>query len=394
MTKEYDVIIVGGGPSGLSAASFLCDYGYSVALFDMSEQLGKEAVCSGVISKESFDRYNLPENTVVARLKDADLVSPSGIRIPYSHPNQAVTVVDRQRFDYELGLIATSKGADIHLNSRVRSVIPDTDSVTVEVLNIDELSCYKSKLLFLATGIKYNMHGGIGLKRPTKILKGIQVDVNRVLTKKLSIHWGERYSDGFFGWSIPLDNGKTRVGVMTEGNSDCGLENLLYDLGYKADEDEELNIRKRGITYGSYTRPFSERVLVLGEAAGFIKTTTGGGISYGIMSAEIASDVARNCFDRNKFDISVLSEYNDRCKELFSDEIKYGRYFHSLFSKLGDSLIDDLFHAARTDGLLNFISSNGNYDWHRGTVTQIMRCPNLRRVLLNGFISSGLKLAI
>ena len=85
MIKEYDVIIVGGGPSGLTAASFLAERGYDVALFDLSEELGKDVVCSGVISQEAFEKYNLPESTIVASLREADLISPSGNTIPYSH---------------------------------------------------------------------------------------------------------------------------------------------------------------------------------------------------------------------------------------------------------------------------------------------------------------------
>jgi digeranylgeranylglycerophospholipid reductase len=396
LNKQYDVIIVGGGPSGLSAASFLADKGFNVALFDMSEELGKDAVCSGVISVEAFKKYDLPINTIVANLRCADLVSPSGNIISYSHPEEAVVVVDRRRFDFELGVIAKSKGAEIFLGSRVRLVSCDKDNVRVEVLKDNELSYYRSRLLLLATGIKYNLHQSLGFKRPSKIMKGIQVEIDHVLNKRLEIYWGSKYSEGFFGWSIPLDNGKTRVGVMTDGNSESGLDNLLNDLGYniKDNKNNKLNIQKRGITFGSFSKSFADRVLVLGEAAGFIKTTTGGGIYYGILSAEIASDVAAQCFSRNNFSSPVLSSYHNRCKNIFSNEIKFGRYFHSFFSRLSDELIDELFHAARKDDLLHYISNNGKFDWHGGTVSKILRSPNLRKILLNGFINNGLKLAI
>ena len=99
----YDVIVIGGGPSGLFTSNLLSQNGLSTILIQKDSEIGKDVVCSGVISKEAFERYNLPENTNVGALKDAELYSPGGIHIPYSHPEEAVVVVDRHKFDGELG---------------------------------------------------------------------------------------------------------------------------------------------------------------------------------------------------------------------------------------------------------------------------------------------------
>ena len=102
LNNDFDIIIVGGGPSGLSAASFLSDKGYNVALFDSSKVIGEDVVCSGVISNDIFTRYDLPKSSIVAKLQDVELVSPCGSYIEYSHPQKSVSVVDRHKFDYEL----------------------------------------------------------------------------------------------------------------------------------------------------------------------------------------------------------------------------------------------------------------------------------------------------
>lgn len=395
MNNQYDVIIVGGGPSGLSAASFLSDQGYNTAVFDQSNEIGNDAVCSGVISKEAYDRYDLPSNPIVATLRYAELVSPSGNIIDYAHPEDAVVVVDRHKFDFELGVIAQNKGAQINSNSKVKSVVNGKHYAVVEVEKDGEVKVYKSDIVILATGVRFNLHNMLGFGRPKKILKGIQVEVEEKLNDKLKICWGSRYSEGFFGWSIPLETGRTRVGVMTEGNSINGLENLLNDLGYRTHlNDTSLNIKKRGISFGSAINSMSDRIIAIGEAAGYIKTTTGGGIFYGILSAELASEVIDKCFVKRDFSAKALSEYCCNCNSVFGKEIKYGKYFHSFFSKLDDDSIDNLFYAVKEDGFLNFISNKASFDWHRGVVTQILKSPNLRRVLLSGFISNGLKLAI
>ena len=56
---DFDTIIIGGGPSGLQTANFLSSLNLNVALFERDSEIGEEVVCSGVISREAFDRFDL-----------------------------------------------------------------------------------------------------------------------------------------------------------------------------------------------------------------------------------------------------------------------------------------------------------------------------------------------
>ena len=182
---------------------------------------------------------------------------------------------------------------------------------------------------------------------------------------------------------------------MTEGNSKEGINNLLSELNYDLEKNNRcINYKQRGISFGSISKSYSKRAIAIGESAGLVKTTTGGGIFYGILSAEIASDVIDKCFSTNDFSDNTLCEYESGWKKIIGNEIKYGQYFHNFFSKLSDNSIDELFEAVGKDGILDYISRSGNFDWHSSVVVKILRSPNLRRVLLNGFISDKLRLAI
>ena len=118
----FDVIVVGGGPSGLFSSTLLSKSGIDTALIEKETEIGKDIVCSGVISKEAFERYDLPENAIVGKLKDAELYSPGGMHLPYSHPEEAVVVVDRHKFDAELGDTAAKNGVHIMLGTKVSSL--------------------------------------------------------------------------------------------------------------------------------------------------------------------------------------------------------------------------------------------------------------------------------
>jgi len=381
--ESFDVMVIGGGPSGLFTSSLLSKKGIKTVLIEKDSEIGKDVVCSGVISKEAFSRYNLPENAIVGTLKDAELYSPGGIQIPYSHPEEAVVVVDRHKFDGELGISAVQNGAHIMLGSRVSSLSVKENFVEAEVKTPDGLKTINSKIAVIATGVSFNLQASLGMGRPKKIIKGIQVEVQANDVNKLTVYWGNKVSNGYFGWAIPLHDGRTRIGVMTDGNAQEGLNHILKEVGeYTNICNDSSRIKRRGISFGTIDKSYSDRIVAVGEAAGLVKTTTGGGIYYGLISAEIASNVIQEAFQKGDFGARFLSKYEKLWKNELGNEIKLGKYFHKFYSKLSDNSIDTLFDAAKKDGLLPFISEKGKFDWHKNTVLKILKSPNLRKALL------------
>ncbi|MEE9252990.1 MAG: hypothetical protein V3U74_06545 [Thermodesulfobacteriota bacterium] len=63
-------------------------------------------------------------------------------------------------------------------------------------------------------------------------------------------------------------------------------------------------------------------------------------------------------------------------------EIAAGEYFHNFYSKPDDDSIDMRFETARNDRLPSFIAERGRFDWHKNAVVQVLKSPNLRKVLM------------
>lgn len=380
---ESDVLIIGGGPSGLFTAKLLSQSGLKTILVEKDSEIGRDVVCSGVISKEAFDRYDLPESAVASRIKNAELYAPGGNHLPYAHPEEAVYVVDRHIFDAELAKDAGQAGAQILLNAKVTNLQVTESGALTTLKTPGGEKTVNSALTVIATGVSYNLQSSLGMGRPEKISKGIQVEVQAGEVDRLRIYWSSQVSEGFFGWAIPLSDGRTRVGVMTEGDAVAGLKSILSRIGPYTNICTDIGrVKRRGIAYGTISKSYSDRVIAVGEAAGLVKTTTGGGIYYGLISAELASGVILEAFQKDDYSAKSLSKYEKLWRSGIGREIKYGKYFHRFYSRLGDKSLDALFDAAQKDGLLPYISQSGKFDWHQNAVIKILRSPNLRKVLL------------
>jgi digeranylgeranylglycerophospholipid reductase len=119
----------------------------------------------------------------------------------------------------------------------------------------------------------------------------------------------------------------------------------------------------------------SNRVVVVGDAAGQVKPTTGGGIYYGLLCADIAVDVLDRAMAGNDLSARALSEYEKRWKKLLARELRIGRWARRAFERLSDRRMERLFRMVQdgraTESLLN--ATDFSFDWHSRLILRALR---------------------
>jgi geranylgeranyl reductase len=109
MTMLYDVVVVGGGPSGATAAEDLARSGHKVAMIDRA---GRIKPCGGAIPPRLIRDFHIPEDQLVAKITTARMISPTGRRVDIPIENGFVGMVDREHFDEFLRNRAQEAGAE------------------------------------------------------------------------------------------------------------------------------------------------------------------------------------------------------------------------------------------------------------------------------------------
>ena len=159
---------------------------------------------------------------------------------------------------------------------------------------------------------------------------------------------------------------------MTECNPDPYFAKLVRRVAPDTDLST-LRIDRKGIAQAAVGRCVAERVIAAGEAAGHIKTTTGGGIYYGLLSAELVADVVVRAFQNNNFSAQSLGEFERYWRSAFGSELMVGYFARKLASQFTDGQIDRFFDAANASDFLVRLNGKLKFDWHHRALLATLR---------------------
>jgi digeranylgeranylglycerophospholipid reductase len=204
-----------------------------------------------------------------------------------------------------------------------------------------------------------------------------------VWTESTEVHLNKAFSPEAFAWVVPLQNGYTRVGVMRARKARGALEHVLDQMVPQWRGQPAIQLAAKPIAQTPLRRSYADRVLVIGEAAGQVKATTGGGIYYGLLAAQLAADTIHTAFATSDFSAAGLQSYERAWRALLADELRLGLWFRKLYGWLGDRQIDSLLQAVAHNGLKDVIRHQAHFDWHRELIAELGRRLPLGKLALS-----------
>jgi geranylgeranyl reductase family protein len=372
VNNTHDVIVVGAGPVGSHTAYLLSKKGLNVGIFEKNTAIGKDVNCTGIISTECFTKFNLSRDIILKPIDSIKAFSPSGNCITYQSSSPIAYVINRSLFDNKINNLAVDAGATTYLNTRVDEIVSTNGDFRITVKSGEEKREFNSKVGIVANGFELNTLRD-SLKKPKKFLYGIQTDATMNDVSTIEVYFGNNIAPGSFGWVVPTGEKSTKIGLITKENPSIFLKKFLQNpLVKKRLQAVDERIKCSLIPYGSIPRSYAERLLIVGEAAGQVKTTTGGGIYFGLLCSVIAARTIMKAFQYGDFSKKMFMEYETTWRNTVEPEVKAGMKLRNIFSRFSDNQIDFLIDLAKRDGIMPDIK-NSNFDWQKDIILSLSR---------------------
>ncbi|MFQ5745182.1 MAG: geranylgeranyl reductase family protein, partial [Acidobacteriota bacterium] len=370
----WDVIVVGAGPAGSTCAELLAGAGHKVLLLERDLKPGACANCTGIIGEEAFALFDLPRGLIVNTISEITFVGPYRREVGFAAGRTLAHVVRRQAFDTALAERAAAAGADLRLGVRVAGGARGAGGVEVYGVVDDKTVRFRGRAVVLAVGYNLALLRAFEMDGPRDFVQGVQLLCPNRGVEQVEVYVGSRYAPGSFGWAVPLEPGWVKVGLTTARKARGYLDAIVHSEHLRRRIDlERGRLRLSPIPIGTPARCHGNRVLVVGEAAGQVKTTSNGGIYYSMLGARAAAATLDAALQKDDLSAPALEGYEVAWRSKLEGELEGGRQIRAVFESMSDARLAALMWLASVDGLMDLIRERADFDWHRPLLDRLAR---------------------
>jgi digeranylgeranylglycerophospholipid reductase len=363
----FDTVIIGGGPAGSRTAYLLAEKGYRVAVLEKHSEIGHKPCCTGIVSRECAQYYDIPTSVIFRSPNRAKIFSPSGAFVEVSRPEPQASILNRPEFDRFLAAKSRVKGAEYYLNCRVEDVFITADCVKIDALEKGRARRFEAKSVILSVGFGSALAKKMGFN-PGHCVGAAQAEVDTNGLEEVEVYFDQDLAPGFFAWLVPTLPGKGLAGLLTRKSPSGHLRAWLGRLEKRGKlvPGRTPILHHGGIPIRPISRTYRDRLLVVGDAAGQVKPTTGGGIYFGMLCADAAARTLDEALTVGDFSARKLSLYERGWRTQIGHELNIEYFARRIYERLNNTQLDGLIARLNSSGTAGSLIESGDFsfDWH------------------------------
>lgn len=390
-----DIIVVGGGPSGSFCALNMAKKAVKVVVFEEHNEIGVPCHCAGHLSingLKNLGLYPLPNGVLENVFRGAKIYSPSGLELSISFPSATTCVVNRALFDCYLSQLAEKAGARYFLGSKVKHLVFKRDHVEVVTSKTSgEIAKFSSKVVVDAEGTAYKIMKEAGLNPPSKnnFVHCVNAEVENVRdveSDKVEVFLGNTYAPGFYAWLIPKGEENAKVGLGTKiGNPKDLLRKLMHKHPVASKKLKKAKIVKENFhpipLGGPIGRTYSDRFIVVGDAASQVKPTTGGGVILSLNCAKAAAETIIDAINFQNFSAKFLRTYQKRFERFLGFDMWVMWRIRKMLNVISDRKLDNFIGFCKKNFEENGLQDLEDIDFQGRMLLKALRKPRNAMVI-------------
>jgi len=380
----YDVIVIGAGITGSYTAGELARLGYSVAVLEKYLEPGYKTSCTGIISQACLDMLPGSHSVIQREARSATVFSPSGAHIRIEREATQAYILDRPALDRLVAEQARQNGVDYFFSTLATGLRSDERCIYVKATRGSEQLELSAGAAVIACGTGVGLISQMGMGRIYEYAQGAQAEVACKNIDEVEVYSGRRIAPGFFAWLVPTMPGQAKAGLLCNKNPGPTIINFLNLLEGKGKIlPDSYHISYGAIPLKPLARTYADRILVVGDAAGQVKPTTGGGIYFGLICAGLAVRTLDESLRTGDLSSRRLALYQKRWHKILKRELDIDYWSHRFYQGLTDKQAEHIFQVIQRHGIHESLLSSPDitFDWHGKVILDAIRHRSLQRSL-------------
>jgi digeranylgeranylglycerophospholipid reductase len=330
---KYDIVVVGAGPAGSSTALFASRKGAKVLLIEKKRSIGVPVTCGELLNKRIYEIIDIPAYIVQRELTEEIVYKNDEI---FDKNIVSSMMIDRSLYDKYLASKAVENGSNLLINTMVTNYSISNKGLTVKMRHRNQNLQITCDILVGADGFGSSIARWAGMAEPYSksghygthqyCMSGVHITKENCS----EVFFGAPYLAGGFAWILPKTGTIANVGVAIHASQRF---NPRLALDYFIKMNSRVVQRcKNAFPLSESSAPIhasgplehiiTDKILLVGEAAGHVNPLTGEGNFYGLAGGKIAGTICAEAIEEGDFSREKLQEYEKKYNNEFGNELK------------------------------------------------------------------------